>query len=340
MGKPKPKWKNQIQRSIEYRPLHDGVTQGLLQTWLTCREKAHLFLKGISRKATSEGVKFGSITHSCLERVYQSCMKSGYRSVPTDREIRRILQGVETLWHQENPQSDKKTVEAMEFCLGLAEVTLPEYFKFWWEDLKKVKWVEVEGQFDIPIGSDGLKIRGKRDGVFRRNGLWLLETKISSVINEGQILEHLPIDFQTNVYLWSLWYTAEKKDLPSGVLYNVIRKTCLRPKEKESMEEFCDRVRKDVQQRPEWYFLRYEVSIDPEQVIQFGLELEKIVREFYRWWSDLEEGGTLHYRNTTQCLTKYGSCPYLPICTGQVSNPERKGSPYLLRDKVFRELED
>ena len=94
-------------------------------------------------------------------------------------------------------------------------------------------WIGKEEPFTVhhrlPNGVE-IKLRGKMDGVFKydKGGRTrLFETKTKSNIDVGGLQEGLKKDMQTGLYLYALFLQTGK--VPSGFLYNVIRRPNLRP---------------------------------------------------------------------------------------------------------------
>lgn len=315
-----------------YDPKTDGVTQGLLVSFMTCRQIQKWSLQGWSSKGTSMALVHGDIVHNLLQDIYTDIRKKKLRSLPSQKELLRYSHSLEKRWEQENPKVDKITFEFKEKSFLLAEITLPLYFEYWHKDFKEMQWQAVEGEFAQPFPLlDGRStiLRGKRDGVFKNKGkVWLFETKNKSRIDERNLVDILPMDFQNLFYLHTL--KEEIKEHPAGVLYNIIRRIGLEQRKNETSSQFALRCKKDIEKRPDWYFIRMEIAVSPKELSQFGIELHGLIEDFLNWW----EGSGNHYRNTSQCETKYGRCSYLGLCSGENFNL------YIKRKKVFRELSD
>lgn len=308
----------------------DGITQGLLGTWRQCREAAWLFLQGYSLRGTTMGLTFGNLIHAILDLVYSDIQNGKLKQLPEPKRIKTYIQKVEGIWEEENPRADKQTIEYKEHSFLLAEAIMPFYFQYWHKDLK-IDWMGVEQHFAVPYKlEDGRKtiLRGKMDGLYSPRKPWLFETKAKSQINENNLVDILPLDFQNNFYLYNV--RSIHKIQPAGVKYNVIRRTQMTQGKKENIKQFAARVAADVEKRPEHYFYRYEIIIGKDEMDKFEKELQGQIVEFYDWWQDK----VAHYRNPNQCETKYGRCNYLGICAGP------NYSQYEKRKKVFRELED
>lgn len=309
----------------------DGVTQGLLNKFRNCREEAWLFLQGYSQKSTTLALVYGDIIHGVLERAYTDISKKVLKAVPSQSQTKNYVRVVEKLWEKDRPRADKKTIEFKELACLIAEATLPTYFEFWRKDIKEMQWLGLETQFEYPVmfkGYPSIPIRGKMDGVYRKSGLWLFETKSKSRIEEGNLVDLLPMDFQNLLYCWYLW--KKYKEIPKGIKYNIVRRTCLTQKKSESLKQYAVRIAEDIKVRPEFYFMRFEIHIDESDLIKFERELFGQLKEFMDWWNEK----MAHYPNPSQCETKYGRCWALSICA------DKNYSLYEKRNQVFRELED
>jgi hypothetical protein len=320
-----------------YDPKTDGVTFSLLSTFLDCREKARLHLKGWTPTSASMALTFGSIVHKIDEWVRDDIRSGKLTKPPGEKKIKNLIKKVETLWHEDNPRAGSRELEYLELSLLLAEGVLPSYFKYWYKDYTDLKWEKVEGVFKVPFSVEDRQgnkhetfLRGKIDGSFqlKNGGTWLFETKTKSRIDEEILADILPFEMQANIYL-SVLRRIDKKN-PSGLLYNIIRRPSLRQRKNESIKSFADRITNDVKDRPDWYFVRMEMSVDSAEIDRFEMELEDLVSDFLLWWS----GESGHYKNTNHCQNKFGVCPFVALCL------RNEKSNYFKRESVFRELQE
>jgi hypothetical protein len=318
-----------------YDPERDGITYSLLSGWLACRELAKLNLRGWTSRSTSMAFTFGNVVHELLERVAVDVLMQGQE--PTHELVLDHLLMIEDVWKKENPLAGQKELEFIELTMLLAEPLLQLYFDHWKEDHAHVEWLALEKEFKIPLeiqtrgGKKSTFIRGKMDGVFRRDDKprpWLLETKTKTRVDEGTLVEVLPYEWQVNIYMQAIKHIYGK--YPRGVLYNVIRRPGLRQKVKESLPQFSKRILDDIQARPDWYFIRMEMQVDAADVRKFELDLLDIATDFLNWWYGFDG----HYKNSGNCENKYGVCHFLAICGHQ------NFIPFYKREKVFRELEE
>lgn len=309
----------------------DGITQGLLSTWRNCRESAWRFLQGWSPRKTNMPFTYGNIIHAIIEKIYRDMQKKILTKIPDKKKINNYISCVERQWEKENPRASVELLKQKEESFLIAEAIMPIYFDYWHKDFEEMPWLGVEQEFNNKIIlKDGRKtaLRGKVDGVYKKNGIWLFETKNKSRIDESTLVDVLPLDFQNKFYLYNL--VLNHVGIPSGIKYNIIRRTQMEQGKKETLKQFSQRLTKDILKRPDFYFIRYEIGIDKEELELFSIELMGQITEFYDWWDEK----IAHYSNPSQCETKYGRCWALSICSGQNFNQ------YIKRERVFRELED
>jgi hypothetical protein len=177
-------------------------------------------------------------------------------------------------------------------------------------------WIESEKTFATKFR--GVLIRGKRDGVFKRNGIYLRETKTTSKISDETLLASLALDFQLLTYI-----IAAEIDLGveiDGCDYNIIR----RPDFKIT-ENFTAKIKKE----PEHFFHRYEVTFTRDDIELFKDELECILTEFRNWAHD----GMYTYRGFGACTGRKWNCDYLPLCGAG------RRDLYEVREQLFPELD-
>jgi hypothetical protein len=332
MGKKKVKTRGV---SFSYDFFRDGVTTGLLSQFLECRFKADYYLDGWATRAMKFYFTFGNVVHGTLESVNLKMQAGKYSKPPSKASVLKHLAKTERLWRQENRRASKKSIEDFELCLGYAEAIVPAYYRYWWDDFKTMEWLGVEKEFSIPWKlRDGkrTRFRGKRDGefIYKPDGnLWLFETKTSSQVREQDLLDTLELNFQLRNYCVSLRH--QTGDWPSGAWYNLVRRPGLRQKQTESTKEFIDRIAADVDDRPEHYFKRIEVPLDPIDLREHEKFMDNTIHDFYDWWRGMGN----HYPNLTACRAAYGVCDFAKACKGEVMKLN-----YMRRDKLFSELED
>jgi hypothetical protein len=214
----------------------------------------------------------------------------------------------------ETEDLDSDTISELQRLVAVAHVTFIEYVNYWRENHslvtsfyggnqpkqiyhyeKDFHYLGKEQQFQIehtlPNGRV-IKLTGKMDGVFRpafnNSTLWLMETKTKGDIDEVGITSGLHKDLQTGIYMLSLQKVYNQQI--HGVMYNVIRRTGLRPRVKETSKQFAERVHADIKERPNWYFMRWQRTLDENDLKDFANRtLNPILYQLTQWWDSVKK---------------------------------------------------
>ena len=294
----------------------EGVTSSLLSSFLECREQTRLYyVEGWKPKGTKLALAFGTCCHWVLENIYR-----GSKSAPSPVLPKAVIRMYDQRWKDEVGKPSQQQIEVHNMAVGLANVVLPHYLRRWAGDFPggkylgkpgvpvPAKWLGLEKQFSVPYTyPDGKKtrIRGTRDGVFQdKNGdVWVFDTKCRSVIIEEDIEDTLPLDLQQMLYLWA--YEQETEKVAAGTVMNIIRRPGHRLGRDESLGVFFKRVGKEVEKKPDHYFLRFKMEVTGSDMIHWRREvLDPLMQDVRNW----VEGGGAHYLNPNSLITKYGRC--------------------------------
>ena len=329
------KKKNAFAKKHSQKPFRDiekdGITYSFLDEWLMDREQARLsYVEGWSSKGLSVPLDFGLSFHDCLEWVAKG------RSYKT--AYRRVLN---PYYERKAPKIEYHERGKLLQIIDMADVVFKEYWKYWQNFDKDFRYLFQEESFNVPHRTKNgheVPLRGRWDAVYQSsdNGIWLMENKTKSVIDELGLLAALPFDLQSMLYVHAL-QTHLKKPV-AGILYNVIRRPQLRQKKTENHEEFIQRVQDDVVKRPEHYFMRWKVDLTQDDIDKWVTRsLDPILDQVYLWWQSIKENpfepweSSLHYANPTALFTRYGRSRYFDMITRgstdglyQRTNPSHK----------------
>jgi hypothetical protein len=302
-----PKRKQQV-------PLWDwtkGITQSAITDFLNCREQFSLkHLEGWTRKGFSLPMEFGTVFHFCLR--------------DEDGDPEKTVKGISNAYFKSRKSDlageDSSNLEKM---LAQIEVVFPLYCNHWRKENTKLRFLNKETSFRTPytfLSRDSepitIDLRGCRDGEYHnsQHKLGLFETKTKSVIDNMAIQSQLRADLQTMFYLLSL--QKDYSETPEEITYNVIRRPALRVGQTETLPEYKDRLTRDIQNRPDWYFARWEVTVIPQDLENFKSRiLDPVLRQLYEWWRSVENHpfdrfqSLLHFINLNALQTKYGKAP-------------------------------
>jgi len=320
-----------------YDPRKHGISYSKISDWLGCRQKAAFAAQGVVPVSPSYPLTFGTIVAEVQQHVHRGIGEGKITKLPGPKRIKRYVSMAEKQWQKENPKAGQKALEYLDTSCALAEVIMPEYFKYWKKNLFEMKWdstlterfhkipVKVSGHIEVNINAkmDSAywlyrKVRSKKDRrkFVKKKSLWLFENKTSSQIVVDKLVETIPIGLQHGMYMIALEHLFGK--LPKGVLYNYIRRPGTYRRKEEPSGEYAQRCLTDIKKRPEFYFIRIEMVTDKDEVTRVKGELQGIILEYLKWLDGMREhsvGSLTHYRNTGECNGKFGLCPFLPICS-------------------------
>jgi len=331
--------------------LEDGLTYSSLSRWLRCREQFVLsVMEGWTPKRISTPLTFGTMFHLCLELQFLSpeLTPDQITGIATSH-VHKSLSARGAL-----PKEDRDKVAQVK---GMITVLFPAYIEYWqWRD-EDLEWIERECRFQFNHtvrrysprveGSSAVRdskdtvvpLRGMRDGAFRDNlgNLFLFETKTKSKIDESVLTGTLRQDFQTLLYCYSLM--VEHGECPLGVLYNIVRRPSQKFGAKDTMGSFLSRIKKDVDKRPEHYFLRYNIQLTKEDIATFiRCTLDPMLRSFLDWYETISSDhmqrfeSQLHFMNPNALVDQYGKCDLFDLLVREAR------ALYYCRREPFPEL--
>lgn len=280
----------------------DGLTQGAIEVFLTCREQFRLkYEQGWTSKEGSSELEFGSAFHHVLALAHSQKVAPKYA----------VGDYIKTQKKGANLTSKER--ESLDLILAQVQVVAESYLKFWGKEDQGKKWVAREEVFkylhpalhDTGKRDDLIRLRGRWDGLYsdKSKHLRLHETKTKGNIDQDGIRLTLPIDLQTMLY----GFTAERhfQQRIYGTTYDVVRRPQLRNKEGESLKDFVGRIQKDIAERPRWYFMRWEVDLKASDLERFHeAQLVPILKQVSDWFHDRQAN---HFINSKALFTRFGS---------------------------------
>jgi len=143
--------------------------------------------------------------------------------------------------------------------------------------------------------------------------LWLWDHKTGSTkLNR----DWLSLNDQMAFYLWS---EIELGNHPIGIVYNLIRKPCIRPRKGEQPDEWQARLSEDIAFRSEFYFQHELIVKSPKMVEQTQQEL---------WHLAHLVGKEPILRNPSAC--QFMGCAYREVC--QIDSPLIRSTSYRIEE--------
>lgn len=299
-----------------------GVAQSLLARFLNCRERFRIrYIEGLQPARRWEPkTGYGDMWHVCEEAhaglgnlgvLLHAYVQEQCRLYPLQQEdiakwyaICRTQFPVYADYWAKHPDVTGRTPLMQEQVFDVP-------YK-----LPSGRVVRLRGKFDSVdlIENTNPQYQGN-DRVGPKAGIWLQENKTKSKINEQQLKRQLSFDLQTMFYRVALDIFKEQLGLEEGdiegwcrnvpilgVRYNVIRRDCpvVQHKDRqlkagfkrgETVEEWCERLRKDyfAADPADWFF-RWQVNVSAEDVAKFRRECLDPILEQLCWWYDITVG--------------------------------------------------
>lgn len=281
-----------------------GVTQSMLQRFLCCRERFRIkYIEGLEpTQGWSKPMGFGNMWHVCEE------------AAAANKDHKEPLITYMRQQFEEFPY-ERETIEHWAtMCL----VQFPCYQKYWREHPDQDKRLPLlqEQEFHVPISlpsGRAIWLRGKWDSVDlvtegENIGVWLMENKTKSKIDEAQLRRNLRFDLQTMTYLVTVVerMKAGPKEAPfnmvgqptarngkpvskvpkfdwtlRGVRYNVIRRDMPIRQHKpsksnpkgEDVDAYFDRFKRDyLDAEPQEWFKRWNSKVSAKEIERFKTE--------------------------------------------------------------------
>lgn len=352
---------------VAYRPVWkgpevDGITFSLLSRFLVCRERFRLLVvEGLRPVPTfSHRIEYGQMWHVCEE---------AYAANETwEPVLKRYCAGLAKKYPLAREQ--------IALWSNVCRRQFPAYLGYWREQkVKKRSATKAvllqEHAFDVRYAlfqgrsQHTVRLRGRWDrvdlfssGKGAEVSLW--EHKTKGKIDQGQLSRQLQFDLQTMLYLVALttWQQDDAETFPvegkypiTRVQYNVVRrplsggKHTIRQCQKESEQAFYSRLEGLIRDDPEYFFMRWEVTVTAEDIERFRHEcLDPLLLNLCRWWESISDvkypfgaiSNSLHWRTPYgfyNILAEGGSSELDEyLATGSELGLERT-------DKLFEEIE-
>lgn len=256
------------------------LTYSRISAWKQCPKRYWFeYVEGLEPTVKPWALWFGGLVHRGLEHLFRDGSEG-------------LLACLQT-YVAENPHP-----KADEFALKTAYAML---YKFWLRNpLDQLGHMVVsrEFHFDLPLGDTTFEAVIDLVTQDRNGNIWLWEHKTCSHFPDP---EWLRIEDQSAYYLWA--YKQHTGQDPIGVVYNMLRKPSIKPRNGESDGDWLERLGRDMDKRPEFYFRLDLIHKDPRQIEEIGMELEELAQVV---------GRPPFYRNPNAC--KHWGCVYREVC--------------------------
>jgi hypothetical protein len=287
------------------------VSHSQLTDFMNCEERHRLgYYQGWMLRAPVTALNFGSLFHQALELGFQGKSPKQVHMM-INKEAREIAKTM--------PDAASTQQFRLDVCKILAMV--PAYFKRYKEDVTRTDWDRrPEVEFDEPILETKdyvVRLRGKIDLLIAEKKplkevptYYVMEHKTASRPDESYFAR-LRLDWQVYAYIWACKKLTGK--YPKSVIYDVVKKTQIRRKVKETEEEFMERVRLEYTDFADDknYFMRYTILPDKTQYQTWLKQIRQVCSRLVR---KLRSEKPVWIMNTDQCVHKYGKCKFFSVC--------------------------
>lgn len=304
----------------------DEVTNSARSTFTTCRKKFYWqYICRLAPNTLAKALMIGSFFHKALEKIYKELSYTEEEmNAIIDTDVEKVVmecassEDSDILWNQ------AALIKAL--VKGYASLYLKQDKKTW-----VILAPETTFEFQLKCG---LKNRGMRDLLIKRNGkLGLVEHKTTTIL-DANYLAKLPMDSQILSYAISCKKDKSIGKYPEFIVYNVARKAQIRQKQSESAQQFAMRLADEYTLNPTAYFYREILSFSKldldsyeQDLERFAVEMQRAVKEHY------------YYCNYSAC-TMYGTCPYMSLCQAKAPTAFNEAlMSYRVKEVAHEELE-
>lgn len=319
-----PEVKNQF-----YNFWRDGVTQSMIQSWLTCARQCYYeYVIGLEEYTHKDPYLFGNICHYVLQHAYIS-----EQQVLPGNVLSLVTQYKEKIQTNDLPMA---AYEHNEWIFAKAEAVMLSYFIYYKDDWKQ-KVDLTEYKFRIPFKfHDGRMtfLNGMIDHLSSpiSNQFVLMDHKTLSRINVDSFLDSLPFDLQLNFYLfvcWKLKNAGKLKLFPTHFRYNIIRNPQSKPHKNETPDQYTQRLQLKILEDPKHYFYRIKCAVDlgetlnwaKTQLIPIMYDMRSWVQSNYNWRG---------YYNPKALVNESGNLrPMAKAVMGDLAGYRQKAHPFM-----------
>ena len=276
-----------------------------------CPQRYRLrYVEGLQKIDDTDSLRMGTNWHA-LHEVYANALHEWDGEIESgpsgERENCAFGTVVTHLNERYKQKPDSKTSDEW----GVERETLLNSFLGyqwrWQDDPVAIQATEKEFEFHLK-GVRKARFAGRIDALASWQGKdVILERKSTSRSLDADSDYWRGLDKDIQLSMYSLAPEAEGRT----VLYDVWRKPTIRQKQKETPDEYGQRLLADIQERPTYYFARREIARTSTDLARFIGELGAIHKavQLYR-----KHG--CWFCNEKRCRDPY-PCEYIPVCYGK-----------------------
>lgn len=303
--------------------LEQGFTQSELQTLDNCPTRWYnRYVRLLEKKGhRSIALDYGTGVHHFLENWYAT---KGRKRLAVLQPLQNSGAGI-----------THEMLAEQKYYKQLLELQTEIYASHYKNDFSIFKLHRCEHVASVRYR--GFLLRGKLDlGMVdrRTNALGLWDHKTIARI-DANTATGWQMRFQFGFYLWLAKNDPEWNDVPvKGFMVNAIKKPALRRGDRETTEGFIQRIRTDMLQKPETYFVREHLPLQKGQIDKFETEIldpkiDALELIFGKQPQSIGNGKVIAFsppnnpqilnalvgrRNTDNCFHYNKPCEFLQLC--------------------------
>lgn len=153
---------------------------------------------------------------------------------------------------------------------------------------------------------DGLGIYKKKNSTF--------EIKTAAQVTDNTFKA---LKYDKQVYGYPLGLKASGKSYPVKCCYLIFRKTSKKVKKNQSLDDFVQEIKEDIEFRPEFYYICYPITLGKETMKGVKQDILAGTRILKTIYDSMTKKELLDPENwpcqERQCLS-FGACPYIMLC--------------------------
>lgn len=185
------------------------------------------------------------------------------------------------------------------------------YKSYYEEWLSNIEVQSIELSFSVPLRnprtdcvSTAAELAGKIDKIVKINGdCWIPDHKTTSRMPNRDFLKLSP---QGDTYILAL---KEKGIEAKGIIWDYVRKPSIKQTQKETPEQYIERLRADIAERPSFYFVQFQVQRWDADIAATQADIWQCHKTLMACHRD-----NIWPRYTCACNNMYGTCQFLTLC--------------------------
>ena len=301
-----------------------GISQSLINQGLFCPYAFLFDLNRISSYEKDKKTLFGNIGHDILTSMYSVYHEKD--TYPSPESVQPFVESAVDSYKEEFLKLSF-TQEEQDLIYYKLLALMENYVVIYKEDFKNSNYPLVEQEYKIKVFGQ-YWVKGKVDVI--KNEYIMIEHKFKGMIPQPEVFfKQLKFEFQSQFYI--MLYEQATKKIINTVLYNIVRNPQSKPTKKDgNIQTYYKRLKKDIEKKPEYFFIRFSIEFSKKKKQEFRAEvLKKLL-----YIEKMQSMRSRIFKKQGGCITGY-TCSFLDLCAEE----KMESSLYYIRDKISPELE-